>query len=88
MKKNLTIGIDTSNYTTSMAVFDTQSLEIVANLKAPLDVKSGERGLRQSDALFAHVKNLPEISERRYLKLPRFQRYTVCKMRYSLKIRP
>ena len=64
MKKNLTIGIDTSNYTTSMAVFDTESLEIVANLKAPLDVKSGERGLRQSDALFAHVKNLPEISDR------------------------
>ncbi len=64
MKKTLTLGIDTSNYTTSMAVFDTESLEIVANLKAPLDVKTGERGLRQSDALFAHVKNLPEISER------------------------
>ena len=47
-----------------MAVFDVDTLEIIANLKAPLDVKSGERGLRQSDALFAHVKNLPEISER------------------------
>ena len=64
MKRRLTLGIDTSNYTTSMAVFDVDTLEIIANLKAPLDVKSGERGLRQSDALFAHVKNLPEISER------------------------
>ena len=64
MKKTLTLGIDTSNYTTSMAVFDIKKLELVANLKAPLDVKMGERGLRQSDALFAHIKNLPEISER------------------------
>ncbi len=64
MKKTLTLGIDTSNYTTSMAVFDTERLEVIANLKAPLDVKEGERGLRQSDALFAHIKNLPEISER------------------------
>ncbi len=64
MKKTLTLGIDTSNYTTSMALFDTEALEVIANLKIPLDVKSGERGLRQSDALFAHIKNLPEISER------------------------
>ena len=64
MKKRLTLGIDTSNYTTSMALFDVDSLEIVASLKIPLEVKTGERGLRQSDALFAHVKNIPEISER------------------------
>ena len=52
------IGIDTSNYTTSIAVADAAG-EVVANLKAPLPVKAGERGLRQSDALFAHTKNLP-----------------------------
>ncbi len=54
------IGIDTSNYTTSVAIADEKG-EIVANLKAPLPVKPGERGLRQSDAVFAHVKNLPDL---------------------------
>ncbi len=56
------IGIDTSNYTTSVAVADAQG-QVVANLKAPLPVKEGERGLRQSDALFAHTKNLPGLME-------------------------
>lgn len=57
------VGIDTSNYTTSAAI-STQSGEIVANLKLPLPVKAGECGLRQSDAVFAHVKNLPQLMER------------------------
>ena len=56
------LGIDTSNYTTSVAVV-TENGEVIANLKAPLPVKEGERGLRQSDALFAHVKNTPELME-------------------------
>jgi N6-L-threonylcarbamoyladenine synthase len=38
--------------------------EVVANFKIPLPVKFGECGLRQSDAVFAHVKNLPEIMQR------------------------
>ena len=54
-------GIDTSNYTTSAALCDEQG-NIVANIKIPLPVKQGERGLRQSDAVFAHIKNLPEIT--------------------------
>ena len=58
--KNCFVGIDTSNYTTSVAVADLDG-RIVANLKRPLPVKSGECGLRQSDAVFAHVKNLPDI---------------------------
>lgn len=61
--KRFSIGFDTSNYTTSVAVFDIDKGEIIANLKRPLPVKEGERGLRQSDALFAHIKNLPEICE-------------------------
>ena len=56
------IGIDTSNYTTSAAIC-TREGEVVANLKAPLPVKAGECGLRQSDAVFAHVKNLPTIMQ-------------------------
>lgn len=56
------VGIDTSNYTTSAAVCDGEG-KIVANIKIPLTVKEGERGLRQSDAVFAHVKNLPALMD-------------------------
>lgn len=57
--KYCTVGIDTSNYTTSVAAVD-ENLGIIANLKYPLPVRAGECGLRQSDAVFAHTKNLPE----------------------------
>ncbi len=57
------VGIDTSNYTTSAAIC-TKDGEVRANLKLPLPVKAGEVGLRQSDAVFAHVKNLPVLMER------------------------
>lgn len=55
------VGIDSSNYTSSCAVW--QAGEIVANEKQLLPVKNGELGLRQSDAVFHHVKNLPAIIE-------------------------
>ncbi len=60
MKKTCFVGFDTSNYTTSAAIC-TEDGEIVANIKKPLPVASGEKGLRQSDAVFAHVKNLPDV---------------------------
>ena len=59
------VGFDTSNYTTSAAVCthdENGRLTVVANLKAPLPVAEGARGLRQSDAVFAHVKNLPAVT--------------------------
>lgn len=62
-KKKCYVGIDTSNYTTSIAVCEEDG-KIVANLKAPLPVKEGERGLRQSDAVFAHTKNLPQLMDK------------------------
>lgn len=43
-----------------MAACD-ESGRIIANVKIPLPVKEGERGLRQSDAVFHHTKNLSEI---------------------------
>ena len=55
------IGFDTSNYTTSIAVFD--GLDGI-NCSQLLPVKQGQLGLRQSDALFAHIKSLPELSGR------------------------
>lgn len=60
---NCFIGFDTSNYTTSAAVCD-ETGRVRANLKSPLPVAEGNRGLRQSDALFAHTKNLPELCDR------------------------
>ena len=55
------IGIDTSNYTTSIAFFDGMGGENCSQL---LPVKQGELGLRQSDAVFAHMKSLPALSGR------------------------
>ena len=55
------VGIDTSNYTTSIAFFD--GIDGV-NCSKLLPVKQGELGLRQSDAVFAHIKSLPELSGR------------------------
>ena len=55
------IGIDTSNYTTSIAYSDGNS---GVNCSKLLPVKQGELGLRQSDAVFAHIKSLPELSGR------------------------
>ncbi len=54
------LGIDTSNYTTSLAFFDGEN--IVQHRKM-LTVKSGEKGLRQSEALFQHTVNLPILFE-------------------------
>lgn len=57
------LGFDTSNYTTSAAIVDGED-RVIANLKQPLSVADGEHGLRQSDAVFQHVKNLPLLAER------------------------
>ncbi len=56
------LAFDTSNYTTSCALCSLEG-EIVLNLKLPLPVGKGERGLRQSEALFHHVNRLPDLLE-------------------------
>ena len=63
MKEVCFLGFDTSNYTTSAAIVDGED-RVIANLKQPLAVGDGEHGLRQSDAVFQHVKNLPLLAER------------------------
>lgn len=55
------IGFDTSNYTTSAAAYDAASREM-HSFKRLLPVKEGQLGLRQSDALFHHVQQMPEIA--------------------------
>lgn len=52
------VGFDTSNYTTSAALFDG---ETVIQRKKLLDVKPGDKGLRQSDAVFQHIVNMPKL---------------------------
>ena len=54
----LSLGLDTSNYTTSLALLDDEQ---VRQAKRPLPVKAGELGLRQSDALFHHTVALPAM---------------------------
>ena len=58
----LVLGIDTSNYTTSCALYNTEDGSIIQK-KQLLPVKSGECGIRQSDAVFHHTKQLPVLME-------------------------
>ncbi|SEF82270.1 N6-L-threonylcarbamoyladenine synthase [Caloramator fervidus] len=57
----LVLGIDTSNYTTSVSLVSED--KVILDLRKALFVKIGEKGLRQSEALFQHVINLPELFE-------------------------
>ncbi len=57
---SLYLGIDTSNYTTSAALYNSESGSVLQQ-KRLLPVKEGQLGLRQSDAVFHHVRQLPEL---------------------------
>ncbi|NTW72893.1 MAG: hypothetical protein HGA49_11725 [Eubacteriaceae bacterium] len=64
MKSNdLFLGIDTSAYTTSVAVADGNE-NIIMDIRIPLRIKEGSRGLRQQEAVFQHIGNLEIIAER------------------------
>ena len=54
------IGFDTSNYTTSVAAYFPDE-GMILHLKKLLPVKSGEKGLRQSDAVFHHTVQLEQL---------------------------
>ena len=71
------LGIDTSNYTTSCALLDTANMR-VRSCKKLLHVKQGERGLRQSDAVFHHTKQLPELMKQLFDK-----KYDISAVGYS-----
>ncbi len=55
----LFLGFDTSCYTTSVSCVSNEG--IVFERRTMLSVPLGERGLRQSDAVFQHIKNLPPL---------------------------
>lgn len=54
------LGIDTSCYTTSIALCDGQG-RLILDLRRPLSVPERQTGLRQSEAVFAHIRHLPEL---------------------------
>jgi N6-L-threonylcarbamoyladenine synthase len=58
--RDIVLGMDTSNYTSSVALADA-ARGVVADLREQLPVKRGARGLRQSEAFFLHVDNIPAL---------------------------
>ena len=58
----LYLGIDTSNYTTSAALYNSQTGEMTQQKKL-LPVREGQLGLRQSDAVFHHTAQLHTLFE-------------------------
>ncbi len=62
------LGLDTSNYTTSAALYDAGTDEM-RSLRKLLQVKPGEVGLRQSDAVFQHTLQLPELMEELFAQM-------------------
>ncbi len=56
------VGFDSSNYTTSVALFNDESNEMISQKKL-LPVENGEKGLMQSKALFEHIRQFPSLVE-------------------------
>lgn len=59
---NCVLGIDTSCYTTSVAIMD-ENMQLVADVRRLLKVAPGKRGLAQSEMVFQHTRNLPQLIE-------------------------
>lgn len=71
------LGIDTSNYTTSCALYNSENGGIISKKKL-LPVKDGERGLRQSDAVFHHTKQLSLLMKELFIN-----KYDIEALAYS-----
>ena len=56
------LGIDTSNYTTSVALWNSDN-NCIEHRRKLLPVTDGALGLRQSDAVFSHVKQMASLME-------------------------
>ena len=56
------LGIDTSCYTTSVAVLNAEG-QLLGEARKILDVKPGRCGLQQSEMVFQHTRNLPNLVE-------------------------
>ena len=76
---SLTLGVDTSNYTTSLALCSNNT--IIAQTRRLLPVDEGKCGLRQSEALFAHTKALPILAKELFESVG--QEFKICAVGYS-----
>lgn len=70
------LGIDTSCYVTSVALVNAQG-DVLLHGRTKLPVKQGELGLRQSEAVFAHIRQLPPLVQRAFA-LVREQQLLLC----------
>ena len=61
-KNEVYLGIDTSCYTTSVALIGREG-GLVGEARRILQVKPGCRGLQQSEMVFQHTRNLPILLE-------------------------
>jgi N6-L-threonylcarbamoyladenine synthase len=77
VKNGAVLGIDTSCYTTSCAVVALEG-QVLSSVRIPLAVGRGERGLRQSEAVFQHVKQLPEALQKALTQSERPDIKAVC----------
>ena len=71
------LGIDTSCYTTSCALVTPEG-EILSSSRRLLTVEDGARGLMQSQGLFQHVKNLPQMVQNVMADVPDAEICAVC----------
>lgn len=71
------LGIDTSCYTTSAALVTPEG-SLIASARRLLSVEEGERGLQQSQGLFQHVKNLPDMIGEVMKEAPEARVCAVC----------
>ena len=62
------LGIDTSNYTTSVAIYDDVTDKVIHRKKL-LPVAIGEKGIRQSDAVFHHTQQVSDLLKSLYSEL-------------------
>ena len=76
-QNNIIIGIDTSCYTTSIAAISLEK-NIILNEKIMLNVKENSNGLRQSEGVFQHIKNLGKLSEKLNLLHDKYNIVGVC----------
>ncbi len=60
--KSVVLGFDTSCYTTSVAVMDLTG-QLLEDRRQVLKVKQGGCGLAQSEMVFQHTRNMPELLE-------------------------
>lgn len=83
-EKRLYLGIDTSAYTTSMALVS-EDEALIIDRRLPLSVKEGELGLRQSEAVFQHLSQMTQLWDRKVLDQ---QPYKLNGVAFSSRPRP